>query len=91
MMHPEEVKALLAPSFPHADITVADMTGTQDHFQIQIISDVFRGKMLIEQHQMVQKPLKEAMDDGRIHAIAIKTFTPESWEKENEGSLKIID
>ena len=39
------------------------------------------GKGLIEQHQMVYAALKEEMGDQRIHALALKTFTPEQWAK----------
>ena len=68
------------------------MTGTSDHFQIYVVSRLFEGKMLIEQHQMVQKPLQAALDDGRIHAVQIKTETPDQWAKKRsgEGGFKII-
>jgi stress-induced morphogen len=46
-----------------------------------IVSPEFEGKGLIEQHQMVYAALKEEMGDQRIHALALKTFTPEQWAK----------
>jgi acid stress-induced BolA-like protein IbaG/YrbA len=30
---------------------------------------------------MVNEALKGAMDDQRIHALALKTFSPAQWEK----------
>ena len=84
MMNVDEVKKLLEPAFPDAQINVSDMTGTQDHFQIEIVSETFQGKMMVAQHQMVQKPLKAALDDGRIHAIMIKTYTPEQRKNESD-------
>ena len=76
MMQPEDVRKMLLEALPGAEITVEDQTGTLDHFQIIAVSKVFEGKTLIEQHQMIQKPLKAAIEDGRIHAIAIKTMRP---------------
>lgn len=48
-----------------------DMTGTGDHFQVIVFSEAFRGKTLIEQHQMVHASLETLKD--QIHALAIKT------------------
>ena len=83
MMTVEEVKSLVQSVFPVAEIHVSDMTGTMDHFQIVVVSPEFEGKLLVKQHQMVQKSVSAALADGRIHAIAIKTFTPGQWKKEN--------
>lgn len=72
MMPPEEVKTMLQEAFPDARIEVRDMTGTGDHFDIQITSDVFAHKSIVQQHQMVYKALEGEMD-RRIHAVQIKT------------------
>jgi len=85
MMEVSAVKELVKQAFSDDAVEVSDMTGTQDHFQITVVSKAFEGKMLVAQHQMVQKPVQEAMNDGRIHAIAIKTYTPVQWEKERSG------
>jgi acid stress-induced BolA-like protein IbaG/YrbA len=77
MIRPEEVQKIILSALPDAEVTVQDQTGTLDHFQILVASPVFRGKTLVEQHLMVHKPLKPAIEDGRIHAVSIKTFTPE--------------
>ena len=72
MMNPEKVKEMLKVIFPEARIKVSDMTGTGDHFDIQVVSKKFEGKTLIEQHQMVHKALEKEMDRG-IHAVQITT------------------
>ncbi len=79
MMEVEAVERLLESALPGARITVVDLTGGKDHFQVEVVSEVFRGKMLIEQHRMVQAPLQAAIADERIHALTIKTYTPEKW------------
>jgi stress-induced morphogen len=76
MTHSEEIAQLIKQSIPDAEVKVEDMTGTGDHFEILVVSSAFKGKMLIDQHRLVQQALKEAMEDGRIHAVHIKTKLP---------------
>lgn len=76
MMDPEGVKELVMQTFPDAKVEVSDLTGTFDHFQIHVVSPLFSGKKLIDQHRMVQVSVQEALTDGRIHAIQIKTSIP---------------
>ena len=59
-------------------LVVTDLTGTKDHWEALIVSDAFAGKSRIQQHQMVYATLGEWMS-GPIHALALKTYTPESW------------
>jgi stress-induced morphogen len=74
MIQTDEIKQILQSSFPDAElINVIDTTGTADHFLVEVRAIAFSGKSLIEQHRMVQNPLSEAIKDGRIHAIQIKT------------------
>lgn len=70
-MSPEQIQEQVQKAFPDSEVTVDDMTGTGDHFQVIVLSPAFRGKTLIEQHQMVHASL-EAWKD-QIHALAIKT------------------
>jgi len=77
MIKPEEVQKMVMDAFPDAEVTVEDQTGTLDHFQIHVASPSFKGKTLLEQHQMVQKSVVAAIKDGRIHAVGIKTYSPE--------------
>ncbi len=85
MLEPDKVKALLTAGFPGADIELVDLTGTKDHYQARIVSEAFVGKSLIEQHQLVYRALGEAMG-GPIHALALKTFTPEGWRAQQTGA-----
>ena len=83
MIEPEQVRELIAQAFPGAEIEVTDLTGTKDHYQARVVSADFAGRTLVEQHQMVYRALGEAMH-GPIHALALKTFTPESWAKQGK-------
>lgn len=80
MLEPDAVKTLLVNAFPDADIDVVDLTGTRDHYQARVVSEAFAGKSLVEQHQLVYRALGDAMH-GPIHALALKTYTPEAWKK----------
>lgn len=80
MIEPIEVEALLRRAFPDAEIDVKDLTGTKDHYQARVVSHDFVGKTLIEQHQLVYRALGAAMS-GPIHALALKTYTPDDWQK----------
>ena len=64
-------------------LVVTDLTGTKDHWEALVVSEAFNGKNRIEQHQMVYAALGELMA-GPVHALALKTYSPESWEK-HEG------
>ena len=83
-MDPAQVRGLLDKAFPDADNDQNDMTGTRDHYQARIVSSAFEGKSLVEQHQLVYAALGGAMG-GPIHALALKTYTPEAWAKASGG------
>ena len=71
-MRTEQVEKMLLTAFPGAKVDVRDMTGTGDHFDIEVASTSFAGKTLIQQHRMVYQALESEMDRG-IHAVQIKT------------------
>ena len=65
------------PGVSHLEIR--DLTGTRDHYDVTIVSSAFEGKSRVAQHQVIYRALGELMD-GAVHALALKTFTPEAWE-----------
>ena len=81
MITPEEIRTTLEKALPGSTIEMQDLTGGGDHWQVFIVSPAFEGKGLVEQHRMVNDALKEEMGDQRIHALALKTYTPAQWEK----------
>jgi len=52
------------------------------HFEAVIVSPKFTGKNRVQQHQLVYLALGERMRT-EIHALSIRTFTPEAWIKNN--------
>jgi stress-induced morphogen len=47
-----------------------------DHYDIRVRSNAFSGKSLLDQHRMVYAALEGARQDGRIHALQLKTEVP---------------
>jgi acid stress-induced BolA-like protein IbaG/YrbA len=81
MITPEEIKQTLSKALPVTLVETQDLTGGGDHWQVIIVSSVFEGKGLLEQHRIVNEALKEPLADQRIHALALKTYSPAQWEK----------
>ena len=81
MITPEEIKTTLEKALPGSTVETRDLTGGGDHWQVIIVSPAFEGKGLLEQHRLVNEVLKAEIGDERIHALALKTFTPAQWAK----------
>ena len=81
MFTPEEIKQTLSMALPVTLVETQDLTGGGDHWQVIIVSSAFEGKGLLEQHRIVNEALKEPLADQRIHALALKTYSPAQWEK----------
>lgn len=77
----EQVEQILTEALDAAHVEVLDMTGTSDHFDVTVVSALFQGESLIQQHQMVYRALGEAMH-GPVHALKLQTRTPEQWAAE---------
>jgi stress-induced morphogen len=67
----EKIQSLVREAISDGEVTVRDLTGGGDHFEVIVLSPSFRGKTLIEQHKMVHAALDPLK--GEIHALAIKT------------------
>ncbi len=55
------------------------------HFQAVIVSAEFRDKNMIQQHQLVYSALGDKMKQ-QIHALSMKTLTPEQWSASQASS-----
>jgi stress-induced morphogen len=78
------VEDLIKINLPDATIMVEDMTGTKDHLAITVVSDVFEGKMLFQQHQILMSILKEELN-SRIHAVKLQTYTKTKFNQIQKG------
>jgi acid stress-induced BolA-like protein IbaG/YrbA len=73
--NPEEIKKWIEESLTCEHVEV---DGDGQHFEALIVSPAFRGKSRVQQHQLVYRALGERMR-GEIHALSMKTLTPEDW------------
>jgi stress-induced morphogen len=73
---PEAITAKIHAALPDARVTLKDLTGTEDHWQAEIVSAAFAGKSLVQRHRMVMAALAEEMK-GPIHALTLDVKTPE--------------
>jgi len=75
LVAPEDVKRYIVENLNCQHVEV---TGDGQHFQAVIVSEAFRGKSRVQQHQLVYRALGERMRE-EIHALSMRTFTPEDW------------
>ena len=70
------LEGYLREAFPDAQITLNDLAGDNDHWAAEIVSEAFRGKSRVAQHQLVYAALKGRMG-GVLHALALTTRAPD--------------
>jgi stress-induced morphogen len=75
-MNASEIERLIKMRIPDADVTIRDLAGDGDHYAATVLSETFRGKSRVQQHQIVYEALKAEMG-GKLHALALQTGTPE--------------
>lgn len=80
----QQIKDTIEAAVPGATVYVHDPDG--EHFEAFVISASFNGVPLIKQHKLVMNALKERFATD-VHALGLKTFTPEKWEKSQSKYL----
>lgn len=81
MLSTQWISEQISGALPGAEIEVVDTTGTNDHFEARVVSEQFTGLPMVRAHQLVYAPLKDVLATGELHALALKTYTPEQWAK----------
>ncbi|NNF15367.1 MAG: BolA family transcriptional regulator [Gammaproteobacteria bacterium] len=83
-MNAEQITAMIYNEMPDATVEVKSPDDT--HFEAVVISPDFEGLRSLQRHQKVYAALGEYM--GReIHALALKTYTPQEWEAVQTNAL----
>jgi acid stress-induced BolA-like protein IbaG/YrbA len=80
MVSPDQVESMIKLGLPDAQVQVQDLTGGGDHYQVVVVSSQFEGKGLVQRHQLVYRTLQQAMSSEAIHALSMKTYTPDDWQ-----------
>lgn len=75
----EEIKKRIEAGLPGAE---ASISGSGDKFDAIVVSSAFEGKNMVQQHQLVYGTLGTLMQDNVIHALSLRTYTPEQWSSQ---------
>ncbi len=78
MVTPEQVHQYIAAGLQCAHLHVQ---GDGQHFEALIVSDAFIGKRAVQRHQIVYAALGDRMR-AEIHALSMKTLTPEEYQQQ---------
>ena len=76
MMQAERVEKLIADGLACEELHVQ---GDGEHFEALVVSSLFLGKSRVQRQQMVNAVLRSYFDSGELHALSMKTVTPEEW------------
>ena len=71
-----EIEAMIKAALPDAKVTIEDLAGDGDHYAATVVSEAFRGRSRVQQHQMVYAALQGRMG-GALHALALQTNPPD--------------
>jgi acid stress-induced BolA-like protein IbaG/YrbA len=77
MISPQEVENAIATKLANATVKVV---GDGQHFEAIVVSPSFEGQTRVKQHQMVYAAIQEELASEVIHALSLKTYTPETWQ-----------
>lgn len=76
-MDANEIERLIKQKLPDAEVSIRDLAGDGDHYAATIVSESFRGKTRVQQHQIVYEALQGSMG-GALHALALQTSAPDN-------------
>ena len=74
-MQESEIQQIIKAALPDAEIELVDTAGDNDHWSARIVSEQFRGKSRVQQHQMVNKAFGDKLGTV-LHALALSTDVP---------------
>ncbi|HLV83227.1 MAG TPA: BolA family transcriptional regulator [Devosia sp.] len=75
-MDASEIERRIKAALPDAKVEIRDLAGDGDHYAATVVSEQFRGKSRVQQHQLVYAALQGDMG-GALHALALQTSAPE--------------
>ena len=79
-MTPEEIKKMIEEHLSDASAQIDVRSEDNVHFEATVMSAQFSGKTRVQQQQTVYAALRDAMTSGRVHALSLKTHTPDEWQ-----------
>lgn len=74
----DQIKQRIENAIPTTHVQILDLGGG-DHIRAIVVSSAFAGKPLIQQHKMILDLFKEEINSNDVHALTVKTLTPEQF------------
>lgn len=81
MLSAKQLESYITQNLACDYIKVLGDDGT--HFEAVIVSPAFTGKSMVQQHQLVYGALGDRMR-AEIHALSMKTYSPQKWAEINQ-------
>jgi len=75
-MSPEQIKNLVQEQIAGSQV---DVSIDGSHVNLVVVSPAFEGLNPLKRQQLVYAVLQEQIASGVIHAVNMKTYTPQQW------------
>lgn len=86
-MQASEVSGRIEKALPDAAV---DVEGADCNFTVSVISTAFAGLLPVKRQQLVLDAFTDVLKTGELHALTVKTLTPQEWEaKQTAGFVQI--
>lgn len=82
-MNEEEIRRRIEAAIPGCEVRVE---GDGRHFHAVVVSATFAGKNRLAQHREVYDALGESFDTEALHALSVRTYTPEQWSRRDPSA-----
>ena len=76
----DQIKARIEENLETTHVQIVDLGGG-DHIRAVVVSPKFAGLSLIKQHKLVLDLFTGEINSNEVHALTVKTLTPEQFEK----------
>lgn len=75
-MTSEELQTIIAANLPCEHLEVS---GDGSHWYATIVSSAFEGLSRIERHRRGNATVGNRIQNGEVHALSMKIYTPAEW------------
>ena len=74
-MSADEIETMIKEALPESTVVIEDLRGDGDHYAAQVVTEEFRGKSRVQQHQMIYNAMGGRVGK-ELHALALNTSAP---------------
>lgn len=78
-MNAADIQSLLESALPEAQHVAVEGDGGK--FNVTVVHPAFETLRPVAKQQLVYGPLQAHIASGAIHAVSMRTLTPEEWRK----------